>query len=348
MKVAIDTRPLENQSASRGIGMYTSHLIKYLNQIPSLEITELKQGQPDPDIQLIHYPFFDLYFRTLPLKKTLPTIVTIHDVTPLVLSDLYPAGIKGKLNFKIQKYALKSVSAVITDSKASRSDIIQYLDVPADHVHSVLLGPQDGLQQQLSSDQLHQVVEKFNLPHRFILYVGDINPNKNIQGLVAACQLIDMPVVIVGKQAVMPDFDKKHAETKDLKWLQQEAKSSKNIIRTGFVQQSELAALYKLADVYCQPSLYEGFGMPVLEALSAGCPVVCPKHSSLIEVGGPAVIYAGPDPDKLAKALQFVLDLPDSRRQRLILEGQKHAANFSWQKAAQQTYQIYKKIVSTS
>jgi len=341
MKVAIDTTPLQNQSASRGIGMYTKHLVKYLKNIPSLEIIEHQQGELPEDVELIHYPFFDLYFRTLPLRKPLPTIVTIHDLTPLVLDDLYPTGIKGKLNFMVQKRSLSSVNAIITDSQSSRHDIVKFLGIPAQKIHPILLAPQDGLDQDVSSEKLHQVVKKFNLPHHFILYVGDINPNKNIRGLVAASQQISVPLVIVGKQAVMPDFDHKHTETQDLKWLQQTSKKSKNIIRTGFVQFDELGALYKLADVYCQPSLYEGFGLPVLEALSMGCPVVCPKHSSLIEVGGPAVVYAGPNPDKLAKALKFVIDLTESNRQRLILEGKKHAETFSWQKTAQQTYHVY-------
>ncbi len=179
MVVGIDTRPLANESATRGIGMYTKHLIAHLAEIEDTEVFEIKQGATPKQVELIHYPFFDLFFPTLPLWKSKPTVVTIHDVTPLVLPHLYPAGVKGKVNLVRQKAALKSVKAILTDSVASRNDIVSFLGAPLEKVFVVPLAAQDGLEGIVSED-LKTISEKYKLPARYVVYVGDINPNKNV------------------------------------------------------------------------------------------------------------------------------------------------------------------------
>ena len=97
MLAAIDIRPLGNQSASRGIGMYTGHLIRYLKKIPGLEVAEIKEGELPEKTDVVHYPWFDLYFRTLPMRRKRPTVVTVHDVIPLVLKEFYS---KKKINLE--------------------------------------------------------------------------------------------------------------------------------------------------------------------------------------------------------------------------------------------------------
>ena len=132
MKVAIDVSPLKNANRYRGVGIYTQQLVKSLQSLNisnfSCQLIEDKTMVKDSD--LIHYPFFDLFFLTLPLKKEKPTVVTIHDVIPLVFSEHYPVGLRGAFKFQIQKNSLKNVRAVITDSENSKKDIFKYLNYP--------------------------------------------------------------------------------------------------------------------------------------------------------------------------------------------------------------------------
>lgn len=346
MRVALDTRPLQNQSASRGIGVYTSHLLKYLQKIPDLEIIELKSGK-SADIDLIHYPWFDFYYRTLPIRKSHPIVTTIHDVTPLVLKEFYPVGLRGKINFKLQKFALKNVSAVLTDSDVSRTDISRYLPVPAEKVHTVHLAAQEGLISEPSIELKKQVINKFKLFNPYILYVGDVNMNKNLISLVKACIQAQIELLIVGKQALSPNFDHSHPENRDLALLQDKYAREPLIRRLGFVQTQDLSVLYGLATAYCQPSLYEGFGLQLLEAMQCQCPVIAAKRGSLPEIGGKAAIYVEPQTDKIAKAIEFVLDLSPTQRKRLIQEGQKQAQKFSWEKTARETFEVYVKVLRT-
>jgi glycosyltransferase involved in cell wall biosynthesis len=346
MVIALDTRPLHNQSAVRGIGVYTSSLIKQFKQIPNLEIIEISKGRVSDGIDLIHYPWFDFYFRTLPLSAPLPTVVTIHDVTPLVLKDFYPPGIKGRLNFQIQKYALKKVQAVITDSEVSRLDVINYLPVAENKVVTIHLAPQEGLISHPITELKHKVIQKYQLYDPYILYVGDVNRNKNLITLVEACVELKIKLLIVGKQAVNTDYDHSHIENQDLVTLQTKYSKNQYIKTPGFVSVEELSALYNLAEAYCQPSLYEGFGVPILEAMRCGCPVIASKQGSLPEIGGSATIYTEPTREKLIKTINFVQQLSETQRIRLIQEGRKQAQKFSWKTTAQKTHQVYRDILN--
>lgn len=347
MHVALDVRPLSNQSAGRGIGVYTDHLRTYLQStIPGIRVTELKDGVTPGDVDVLHYPYFDLFFLTLPLYKRKPTVVTIHDVTPLVLPELYPPGIKGKIKLQLQNFSLKTVKAVVTDSQRSKIDIVNYLKYPESRVHVVPLAPQDGLLNRVDAEIIDKVRKTYRLPTDFVLYVGDINPNKNIPTLVQACKELGIALLIAGKAAVRTKYDKYHPENKDLVAVQKAARQDETIRLLGYVPSEELSALYHLASVYCQPSLYEGFGIPVLEAMHCGCPVVASKAGSLEEIGGTAAVYVAPSVDKIAKGIHFVLNLTGAQRQRLVQEGKKQAAKFSWEKAARETYAVYTKILT--
>ncbi len=346
MIVGIDTSPLAGQSATRGIGMYTKHLVSHLAEIGETEVFEITDGEIPKQVQIIHYPFFDLFFATLPMIRKRPTVVTIHDVTPLVLPQLYPVGLKGKFNLVRQKLALRSVNAILTDSVASRNDIVKYLNVALEKVFVVPLAAQEGLD-IMASDELKAIGEKFKLPSRYVVYVGDVNPNKNLRSLVNACESIECSLLIVGKQAVNQDIDTNHPETQDLVWLQKKATESPYLRLLGYVETSELAGIYRMASMACIPSLYEGFGLPVLEAFSCGCPVVTTKNGSLPEVGGDAAIYAHQDSKGLAKAISFVLKLNDTNRQKLVQLGFKQAKKFSWRETADKTRSIYQQILNS-
>jgi len=367
-RIAIDTGPLKTGHATRGIGIYTQNLTQKLvemkGELPELKIDSFdfraenwkllpcRQAGKTEKYDLFHYPYFDLFYTTLPIKKPAKTVVTVHDVIPLIFPDHYPPGIKGKIRFEIQRFSLRSASAVITDSENSKKDIINYLGYPSKNIYVIYLAPGDYLKPEGNQNILDEARKKYHLPKRFVLYVGDINYNKNIPGLVKACAKIKIPLVIVGRQAVQKDIDRTHIENRDLVWLQDYHRKlitdNRRLILTGFVPQEELPAIYSLASVYCQPSFYEGFGIPVLEAMACGCPVASSNTSSLPEICGDAALIFDPnDYNGIGRALMKVLG--DSiLRKNLINKGYEQTKKFSWGRTARETIEIYRKVASSS
>ena len=348
MKVAIDVSPLKSAHQFRGIGAYTKNLVKALQSVKRADFEEVlvEEGKIPKDCDLIHYPFFDLFFRSLPLLRGKKTVVTIHDTTPLVFPEHYPPGIKGRLKLSAQKIALKTVNAVIADSKNSQKDIVKYLNYPKEKIFVVYLAAANIFQPIKERKKLTKIRKKYHLPRQFILYVGDVNYNKNILGLAKACQSIKVPLVIIGKQTVQKKFDKTHVENQPLVQLIKLYGEDPEVVRLGFVPNEELVILYNLATVYCQPSFYEGFGLPVLEAMACGTPVVTSKKASLAEIAGRAAILVDPyDISDIANGLTVAIDDEDLRED-LIARGLKQAKKFSWEKVADETYKVYQKVVS--
>ena len=154
-----------------------------------------------------------------------------------------------------------------------------------------------------------------------------------------------MPLVIVGKQAAAKNFDKKHPENRDLVWLQDYYQNQKpktrNLFLLGYVSTEDLAAIYSLATVYCQPSFDEGFGLPVLEAMACGCPVVSSNCGSLLEIAGDAAEIVKPTVEGLTAGIKKVIN-NKNLREKLSKLGLERAREFSWRKTAEQTAFVYK------
>lgn len=333
-KIGIVTSPLSTGHKVRGVGFYTSRLLSSLKLLaPShnLEIVETDLGACD----LIHYPFFDLFTPTLPLFPLKKTVVTVHDVVPLEFPEIYKPGVRGGLNLLLQKSALKNVNMVITDSFASVKSIQRELNILPEKIRLIYLAADSMFKPIQDKKLLQQTINKFHLPKKFILYVGDINWNKNIATLLKASAAINMPVVIVGKQALeIESMDTNHPELQHL--LEVKKLLSQHVLRLGFVTNSELVDLYNLATVYCQPSFAEGFGLPVLEALACDTPVVCSRTHSLPEIGGNAVNYF--DPHNVQE-LSEVLQGPYAK------DRQQQANKFSWEKTALETIFVYEEVL---
>lgn len=354
MKIGINNYPLNSAHKNRGIGYYTENLIKNLKKDNSLEILEFQKLSELPKVDLIHYPWFDFYFHSLPIRKPYPTVVTIHDVIPLIYPDHYPAGLRGKINFFLQKISLNNCEFIITDSEVSKRDIINYLKIKADKIVSIPLAISSnfGL---LSDTQLLRVKRKYKLPDEFLLYVGDVNWVKNIPFLIEGFrQLLEDSVfrnlylILVGGVFLKRVENIDHPELESLKKVNrliQQSNLENFILRPGNLGEEDLVAFQNLATIYVQPSYYEGFGLPVLQSLACGTPVVASHVGSLPEVAGNAAIYFDPNDFK-----QFISILKDilvnkSLQDKLIKLGFKQAAKFSWEKTSMQTSNIYKQVI---
>ena len=348
MKVAIDTSPLKSGHQYRGIGVYTQNLVEAFKKerISNFHLQLIDDKKIPDDCDLIHYPFFDLFFLTLPLKKEKPAVVTIHDTIPLIFPEHYPPGVKGNVKFQIQKFSLKNVKAVITDSENSKKDIFKYLNYPKERIFVVPLAQGKEFKLIKEKSLLDRIQKKYQLPEEFLLYVGDVNYNKNVLGLIKAFAEFkkdhkSFKLVLVGKAFQ----DKNLKETKEINQLINLMDLNKNIIRLGWISQEDLVGIYNLATVYCQPSFYEGFGLPVLEAMACGTPVVTSEASSLPEICGEATLMVDSyDIQSLCEGLKSIVDNP-STALMLKQKGLKQSEKFSWSKTALKTYEIYQKVV---
>lgn len=365
MKVAIDTGPLTSGDSVRGIGFYTSALIDGLLKLQkknNFSIDLVNGFSSDlSKYDLIHYPHFKLYSTVIPILDGIKVVVTIHDVIPLLFPRHYPSGMRGKLRLNKQIKSLKSIDAIITDSETSKKDIVRYLRVPEEKIFVVYLAQRNIFREISNHQLLSKTQKKFNLPRKFVLYVGDVNYNKNIPALVSACEKSGLKLVIVGKHAKSVDdfglrlqslegprdwirymFGKDHPEIVHYDLLDTQF-NSKNIIRLGFVTEDELVAIYNLASIYCQPSLAEGFGLPVLEAMVCGTPVVASKSQALVEISEGSALFVDPSTDCLSEALKKLFDNKKIRDEYSEL-GKIHVKKFSWLKTAEKTLGVYRII----
>ncbi|MDO8487462.1 MAG: glycosyltransferase family 1 protein [Candidatus Curtissbacteria bacterium] len=341
MKVAIDASPLNSGHSVRGIGSYTQKLIENLKTVPGIELIQFDNGHI-PSADVTHYPYFDLFFHTLPVAKKQKRIVTIHDVIPLIFPNRFPSGIKGYISLFFQKRGLKNTDFVICDSKTSKNDISDKLSIPKERIEVIYLAASESFKKIDDVKRLKSVKRKLKLPQNFALYVGDVNWNKNLENLINSIKISKVPLVMVGAALV----DNKVPQTQALERLIKRLNLEDKIVKTGFVEEEDLVSIYNLAGVTILPSFYEGFGLPVLESMACGTPVVCSSNSSLAEIAGNLARFCDPqNPADIAKKTLRVLNMSKKAKESLSRKLTAHASTFSWQKTAKQTINVYKKVL---
>jgi len=250
---------------------------------------------------------------------------------------------------------IKSCENIITDSNASKGDLVKYLSVSKEKIKVVHLAANEDFKPQ-SDTKLLYIKRKYNLPDRFLLYVGDANWIKNLPFLVDVFrQLIsesdfqEIKLVLVGGVFLKNVENINHPELESLKMLNRKIRDyglEDKIIRPGNVDEDELVAFFNLATVYIQPSLYEGFGLPVLQAFACGAPVISSNGGSLPEVGGQAALYF--DLSNLNQLKSLLVDVlgDKSLRHKLSELGLKQAGRFSWEKTVRQTIEVYRRAIT--
>jgi len=352
IKIAIDISPTQDANAVRGVGHYTSNLISALQKEIKTN-SNYKNYQIDlikniNDLQsntynLIHYPYFDPFKLTLPKKDKTPIIVTVHDLIPRQFKKHFPVGIKGEIKWLIQKHRLLQVDKILTVSNYSKNIINKITKYKLNNIFVTHLAADSNFKISSNTKKLKEIQKKYKLPSKFILFVGDINWNKNIPTLVKACLKLKFPLVIVGSAATKKDIPN-HPWTQDIIWLQSIYQKSKtnDLILTGFVPDEDLPFIYNLATIYCQPSYAEGFGLPLIQAMQSGCPVVYSQDSCLDEIMDFNGLKFNPYSQKdLEKSLKFFWNNKNVR-QKYIKLGLVRAKDFSWHQTALQTLALYK------
>lgn len=345
-KIAIDVSPLSDGNSVRGVGFYTKNLVEALqNEIKTnsdyydfqIDLITEKSILRSTIYDLIHYPYFDPFFLTLPLSKT-PFIVTVHDLIPIELSSLFPVGIKGKIKWLIQKFKLKKAKYILAPTHTAKYSIHSILNYPKDKIFTTYEAANSNFKKITDKKILNNIKNKYNLPDKFVLFVGDLNRNKNIINLAKACTNINIPLIIAGSSAIkdVPI----HPWTADIKWVQNN--QSKYLKSIGFVSNDDLPALYNLASIYCQPSFAEGFGLPLLEAMQCGTPTCFSKNTSLAEISDYSGLMFDPlSIDDIATKISILIT-DNKIRQEFIIKGLNRSKTFSWQQCALNTLAVYR------
>jgi glycosyltransferase involved in cell wall biosynthesis len=269
-----------------------------------------------------------------------PSVVTIHDMT-LWLFPQYHYRRRLLAMRPFVPLAARRAAAIIAVSQATKADIVRILGVDTSKVHVVYEAPSPRFRVVESAAELERVRHSYGLPPQLILYVGTIEPRKNLVRLLEAYARlrerrgITQPLVLAGRRGWKDKAVYAAVERLGL---------DGTVRFLGYVPTNDLVTLYNLADLVAFPSLYEGFGLPVLEAMACGTPVVTSPKGSLPEVAGDAAQFVDPyDVESIAAGLWRVLRDP-ARREELCSRGLAQAARFSWDKATRQTRQIYTQV----
>ena len=367
MKVAIDARKLHDF----GIGTYIRNLLRHVARMDSENEYVLLCQEPDLGIaaqlgpnfrtvlepspnysirEHIHVPWVLLRERpdvfhaphyVLPPAIRCRSVVTIHDTIHLT----FPQYLPNKLAYAYARASMWAAAhrshRILTVSEASKRDILRFFPVPPEKVVVVHNAIDERFSREPRPEDVERVRERFQLQQRFVLYVGNIKPHKNLERLIEAFHNLrrgdhdDLKLLIIGDQI---------SKYPGLRRAVHLHKLHKHVRFLGYLPDETLAILYRLASVFVFPSLYEGFGLPPLEAMASGTPVVTSNVSSLPEVTGDAAVLVDPyDVGAIESGIRRVLTEPalaaEMRRKGLL-----RAREFSWERSVAKTWEVYKEI----
>ncbi|RME35317.1 MAG: glycosyltransferase family 1 protein [Thermoflexia bacterium] len=286
----------------------------------------------------------DLFHATehlLPRLSSVRTVFTLHDLIFLFYPETHKPLNRWFLTLMMPRF-LRAADAVIAVSECTKRDAVRAYGIPEEKITVIYEGVSPRFR-PASPEAIQAVRAKYRLPERFILYVGTIEPRKNLTALLEAYAALQSRntqhaarLVIVGKKG----------------WLYggffrrlRELGLEERVHFTGYVPDGDLPAIYSAADLFVFPSLYEGFGLPVLEAMACGVPVVCSNTSSLPEVAGDAALLADPtDIRALVAAMERALT-DEALRASLRARGLERARQFTWEEAAKRTVEVYHQVL---
>ncbi len=299
--------------------------LRQFTQIPYI----LAQQKMDVVVEPGHFGPFNLPSR---IKR----ITVIHDLTPL----LFPAFHIRTSQFFHKVFLpsiMKRATHVVTNSEYTKQDVVNYFPVTKNKTTAILLGKDESFRPIKNAS----VLEKYKIPSNYFLYVGTLEPRKNLHVLLKAYEKFrsqneeTYALVLVGKKGWRID---------EFIELLEQSPYRKDIILPGYVERAELPVLYTMATLFIYPSLYEGFGLPILEAMSCGTPVITSDVSSLPEVGEKAAFYFDPHSDEELCSLLLRLANDEELCAKHSERSLAQAAKFSWQKAGKELMDLFNRL----
>ena len=368
MRVAIDARKLHDF----GIGTYIRNLLRQLARLDHdteyvLLCQESDLGvaaqlgpnfravlEPSPNYSLreqIHVPWVvlrekpDVYHAphyVLPAGVRCRKVVTIHDCIHLMFPQYLPNRAAYAYAKTTMWAAARRSDRILTVSEASKRDILHFFNVPPQKVSVIYNAIDERFSVAPREEDVNRVRERYQLDQRFVLYVGNIKPHKNLVRLIEAFaelrrspDLEDVKLLIIGDEI---------SKLPALRRAVHRHKLHKFVRFLGYLPDETLAILYRLANVFVFPSLYEGFGLPPIEAMASGAPVVTSNVSSLPEVTGDAAMLVDPyEVDSIVSGIRRVLTDP-SLAAEMRQKGFARAREFSWERSVEQTLRVYQEL----
>jgi glycosyltransferase involved in cell wall biosynthesis len=356
MKVGIDIQSTKGRKT--GIGYYAGSLITEFNKIKDIDIISLCSSDfsdmntprrvfwenfqmpamaSKHDLDVLHVPGFAGPRRRCMHKK----ITTVCDLIGMI----YPENLAPVSRFYWQKWlpaCIKNSDALIAISEHTKRDIVRILGIPENKIYVTLLAADPVFRPIYDTEKLEAISQKYRLPENFMLALGTIEPRKNMPRLIEAFANYvnktdtDLFLVMVGKQDW--GYDK-------VVEIIKKRQIAERIKFTGYIDEDDMPGIYNLAKFFSYPSLYEGFGLPVLEAMACARPVICSNSSSLPEVAQDAAILVDPlDVKEMEMAIEK-FDTDDRAREDFSARATLQAAKFSWKKTAIKTIDVYKEVL---
>jgi len=369
VRIAIDARKLHDF----GIGTYIRNLLRHLSRIDQANEYVLLCHEPDMGVaatlgpnfravlerarnysvaEQVHVPWVlmrekpDVYHAphyVLPVAVRCRSVVTIHDCIHLMFPQYLPNRAAHAYARGAMWSAARRSDRILTVSEASKRDILHFFNVPPEKISVVYNAIDERFWIEPPEEEVERVRERFQLHQRFVLYVGGIKPHKNLVRLIEAFaelrkgEFEELKLLIIGDEI---------SKAPALRRAVHIHKLHKHVRFLGFLPDETLAALYRLAAVFVFPSLYEGFGLPPLEAMASGTPVVTSNVSSLPEVAGDAAVLVDPyDALAIADGIDRVLT-DETLRRDLRKKGVARAGMFSWEASVRRVHKIYLQVAN--
>ncbi|MBL7881270.1 MAG: glycosyltransferase family 4 protein [Chryseobacterium gambrini] len=325
---------LNKNKSERGSDILENSNVHFVETSKGKMSRQFKMGK---DAQKQNADIFHGLSGELPLKwdrKPIKKIVTIHDLI-FVRYPQYYSFFDRKIHFWKFRKAANSADKIIAISEQTKRDIIQFLKVPESKIEVIYQGCHKAFKEQQSEEFIQKTKEKYSLPEKFILNVGTIEERKNLLNVVKALKDTNIPLVVVGKK------------TKYFRKVEQFVQQHKISVQfLEGVSMDELAAIYKLADIFVYPSFFEGFGIPVIEALFSKTVVITSNTSCLPEAGGPDSVYVDPENHlDIQSKIKFLWD-NESERKRRADKGFYFVQQFNDEPIANNLMNLYRKIIS--
>jgi glycosyltransferase involved in cell wall biosynthesis len=365
MKIAFDAKRFFHNTS--GLGNYSRDLVRILSEYepdheylllnknrsergkdilarPNVKFVQTSKGnfsrqfKMGKDAQKQGADIFHGLSGELPLKwnKTpIKKVVTIHDLI-FIRYPQYYSFFDRKIHFWKFKKAAELADKIIAISEQTKRDIIQYLHVPESKIEVIYQGCHHAFKEQQAPELIAATKDKYKLPERFILNVGTIEDRKNLLNVVKSINGTEIPLVVVGRKT---KYYQKIAS-----YLKKN-KMEKQVVFLEGVSMDELAVIYKLADIFVYPSFFEGFGIPIIEALFSSTVVVTSNTSCLPEAGGNDSVYIDPDNDLDIRAKIRFLWENESERKRRAEKGFEFVQKFNDEPIAKELMDLYQKII---
>lgn len=370
MFISIDARGA-SWYAGTGIGTYTRQILKHILSIDNTNsyylfwsgreyeaLNKYKNAKISISSRK-HHRFWEQYYIPdilknkkidmyhvpqngigLPQTKNSLYIATIHDLIPYIMPETVGRGYLTKFISEMPRI-IPAVDMIITVSEWSKKDIMRIFDVPEDKIAVTPLAADECFTPLDRGYASNFILEKYGIDKNIILYIGGFSTRKNVKSILVAFSMIyknlskDYKIVIIGSARDDNQFLNKLAQSLGI---------GDRVCFTGYVPYDDLPCFYNASDLFVYPSLYEGFGLPILEAMCCGTPTITSNVSSIPEVAGDGAFLINPfDTEELSKAMSLVLE-DNNIKADLISKGFERASNFSWKKTASETLKVYQDL----